>query len=312
MPLVALAQASSDARLSLATAKWNAILLTHPDLAPAIELQRELITLVIGLAQTIEHGHLPRLSLPPKYVAAKLAKGIPALFAEPIPVSSAEVRPTFLSLCDALARGGAGDAARNIGTAIEDGSVELGSLLRASLMRDHNAVQTGAAHRGVAPELLWLVAELAVSPFVHGLQRLLTDPLGRAGRNEPLRSALETWRQGYCPICGSWPALAERLHGTRVMRCSFCAFAWSLEDAGCFYCGQSAPAFAVSTPDPVHTDRALETCDACHNYLKAIDVSDLAPFPLTAIADLETMEMDVIAMQRGYHRPHIKAFGAAE
>jgi FdhE protein len=312
MPLVALAPASADARTSLATAKWNAILLTHPDLAPAVELQRELITLVIALAQATEHGHLPRLSLPPRYVAAKLAKGIPALFAEPIPVSSTEVRPTFLGLCDALARGGAGDAARNIQTAIEDGSFELGSLLRASLTRDHKAMQAGAVQRGVAPDLLWLLAELAVSPFVHGLQRLLTDPMGRAARDEPLRSALDTWRQGYCPICGSWPALVERLQGTRVMRCSFCALAWSLEDAGCYYCGQGAPSFAVSTPDPARTDRGLETCDACHNYVKAIDVSDLAPFPLIAIADLETMDMDVVAMQRGYHRPHIKAFGAAE
>ena len=312
MPLVALAPASSDARMSLATAKWNAILLTHPDLAPAVELQRELIALVIDLDCTFEQGRLPRLSLPPRYVAAKLAKGIPALFAEPIPVSSAEIHPRFLALCDALARGGAGEAARKIRTAIEDGSFELGSLLRASLTRDHKAVQTGALQRGVAPDLLWLVAELAVSPFVHGLQRLLTDPVGRAARDEPLRSALDTWRQGYCPICGSWPALAERLQGTRVMRCSFCAFAWSLEDAGCFYCGKSAPAFVVSTPEPGRTDRALETCDACHNYLKAIDVSDPAPFPLIAIADLETMEMGVLAMQRGYHRPHIKAFGAAE
>ena len=31
----------------------------------------------------------------------------------------------------------------------------------------------GGAHRGLAPDLLWLVAELAVSPFVHALQRTL-------------------------------------------------------------------------------------------------------------------------------------------
>ena len=86
MPYVALAPATRESRLAAAGARWDALLAVRPDLEPAVALQRQLIGLVVDLADTIEHGRLPRLSLPPKYLAAKLGRGVPALAGEPIPL----------------------------------------------------------------------------------------------------------------------------------------------------------------------------------------------------------------------------------
>src|SRR5436189_2313606 len=44
-------------------------------------------------------------------------------------------------------------------------------LLTASLARNQAAIRTGASHRGLAPDLVWLVAELAVSPTRSGARR---------------------------------------------------------------------------------------------------------------------------------------------
>src|SRR5262245_55244266 len=106
MPYVALPPSTRATRLALATARWDAILLVRPDLAPAIDLQRKLIGSIIELADQIEHGRLPRLSLPGKYLAAKLAKGVPAFAAEPIPIPTALLRPILLDLCRELAAAG--------------------------------------------------------------------------------------------------------------------------------------------------------------------------------------------------------------
>ncbi len=108
MPFVALAPASRESRLALAAARWTTILEARPDLAPAVALQRRLIGLVVDLAEVIEHGRLPKLSLPPKYLAAKLARGVPVLAGEPIPLPVAALKPTLLRLCEELSRGGAG------------------------------------------------------------------------------------------------------------------------------------------------------------------------------------------------------------
>ena len=288
-------------RLAFAEARWQAVTRSRPDLEPALRLQRHLLGLVIDLAEQVEHSPLPRLTLPARYLSAKLARGVPALAGEPIPLPVPLLREALLHLCDALGSGGAGEAAVHIRVALDTGRLDAGSLLTASLGRDQHAIRTGALHRGLAPDLVWLVAELATSPYVHALQRALL------GADDPiLAPALHAWTPGYCPACGSWPALAEVVSGRRTLRCSFCAAAWAPDFHTCIYCGNASEQFVVSAPDEQRSDRRLEMCAACHAYLKTIDVPQLSPFPLLAISDLETLDLDIAAMQAGYTRPALK------
>jgi FdhE protein len=302
MPYVPISPVFRPKLTDSAERRWQAIGEARPDLLPALALQRQLLTRVLELAAVLDGGRLPKLSLPPRYLAAKLARGVPALAGEPIPLPLPALTPTLLHLCDALASGGAGEAAQHIKDAIGGGTIEAGSLLASSLHRDQSAIRTGAAHRGLSPDLLWLVAELAVSPFVHALQQLL---LGSAAAPE-LRSALDAWNHGYCPVCGSWPAVAEVVAGHRTLRCSFCASAWELNSYACIYCGESGEQFVTAAPDEERKDRRVEVCSACGGYLKTIDVPELSPFPLLSISDIETTDLDVAAMEHGYARPALK------
>src|SRR6266850_644556 len=307
MPYVAVSLEKHPIVLDTAERRWRAILEARADLAPAIELQRRLLTLISELGGTIDNGRVPRLSLPPKYLAAKLGRGVPAFAGEPIPLPVALMRPTLVQLCDALAEGGAGQTATHIREAIANGSMEPGSLLSASLARNQSAIRTGAVHRGLAPDLVWLVAELAVSPFAHALQRALFAGAAESAVSS-LGAALTGWNRGYCPACGSWPALAEVVGGRRVLRCSFCAVGWELATYACIYCAEDASPFVTAAADEERKDRRIELCSGCAGYLKTVDVAALSPFPLLAIADLETMDLDVAAMERGYSRPPLKDF----
>jgi FdhE protein len=303
MPLVHLAPADRAAREASAAARWAALRAIRPDLEPAIALQEELIGLVLNLSETLGESRPPRLSLPPKYLAAKLARGVPVLTAEPIPLPTAILKPTLLNLCRALARGGAGEAAAHIGFLVSEGRLEAGSLFAASLARDQHSIRNGANYRGLAPDLLWLVAELAVSPFVFALAHSLLD-----STDATLAGALAAWNRGYCPACGSWPALAEVADSHRILRCSFCATAWEMKRYACVYCDEGGEPFATAAPDADRFDRRLELCNACGGYLKTVDVPALSPFPLLAIADMESMDLDLAAMERGFKRPTAKEF----
>jgi FdhE protein len=282
----------------------------RPQLESAVDLQRKLIARVIGLRQTLEGGRLPRLSLPGRYLAAKLARGVPALAGEPIPLPVTLLTDTLLGLCVDLAEGGAGESAEHIRTVVENGSLDAGSLLSASLSRDQDAIRTGAVHRGLASDLVWLVAELAVGPFAYVLQRaLLAGAVSAAVESPgPLAAALDTWNHGYCPACGSWPAMAEVVGGHRVLRCSFCAAAWELATYTCVYCGETGEPFVTAAPDEERKDRRVEVCGSCSGYLKTVDAFVLSPFPLLSIGDLETMDLDMAAMEHGYQRPALKGF----
>jgi FdhE protein len=304
MPYVPIPTVSRAKLTESAETRWLAIGEARPDLSPALALQRHLLGRVMDAAEVLDAGRLPRLSLPPKYLAAKLARGVPAFAGEPIPLPVPALTPTLLRLCDALAAGGAGEAAEHIKQAIAGGSMEPGSLMAGSLQRDQAALRTGAAHRGLSPDLLWLVAELAVSPFVHALQRLL---FGGALAPE-LQAALGAWPHGYCPACGSWPAVAEVVGGHRTLRCSFCAAGWELTTYACIYCRESGEPFVTAAPDEARKDRRVELCSACGGYLKAVDIPALSPFPLLSISDIETTDLDVAAMEHGYARPALREF----
>src|SRR4051812_7001133 len=120
MPYVALAPATREAREHSAADRWAALLSLRPELQPAVALQHELLGLVATLADQIERGRIPRLSLPPRYVAAKLQRGTPTLAGEPIPLPVALLKPALATLCEALARGGAGAAADHIRTHLDE------------------------------------------------------------------------------------------------------------------------------------------------------------------------------------------------
>jgi len=304
MPYVPVRQQTPAETSELAELRWDAVMTARPDLAPAVVLQRRLVQLVDGLARMFERGRLPRLSLPPRYLAAKLERGVPVLAGEPIPVPIPVLGPALSRFCDALAEGGAGDAATHIRDAIVSGNIEVGSLLSASLTRQQAAIRTGASHRGLAPDLVWLVAELAVSPFAHALQSLICG----GATDDTLTRALAGWDRGYCPACGSWPALAEVVGGHRTLRCSFCSSAWELRTSACIYCADAGDQFVTAAPDEQRMDRRIEACGACGNYLKTIDVTALSPFPLLAISDLETTDLDLAAMDHRYQRPAMKEF----
>jgi len=314
MPYIFVPSVSRDELLPAANQRWAGVLTERPELGAAVRLQRRLVELVIGLKQTIEAGRLPRLSMPPRYIAAKLARGVPALAGEPIPLPVQALTTALLGLCGELAAGGAGEVAEHIRSAIESRQLDAGPLLAASLSRDQGAIRTGAVHRGLAPDLVWLVAELAVGPFAYALQRAVLAHAAQPEQTDgppsdnPVRLALQDWNHGYCPACGSWPAMAEVVGGHRTLCCSFCAARWELTTYACVYCAEAGEPFVTAAPDEERKDRRVEVCGSCSGYLKTVDVGEMSPFPLLSIGDLETMDLDMAAMDHGYAKPAMKEF----
>jgi FdhE protein len=307
VPYVPVAHPPRTEVLDSAERRWKALVEAEPGLHAAVNLQRGLLTLVIDLAAAVGGGRLPKLSLPGKYVAAKLARGVPMLTGEPVPLPIALLSPALVRFCEQLAAGGAGEVATHIGAAIESGRLDAGSLLTACLARDQEMIRKGATQMGFAPDLAWLVAELAVGPVAYALQRTLLATPGSG----PLADALTAWNRGYCPACGSWPALAEVVGGRRLLRCAFCAATWEQLANRCAYCDEHGEAFITATPNGERTGRRNELCSSCGAYLKTLDVAELSPFPLVAISDMETMDLDVAAMDRHYRRPAMKDFKGA-
>lgn len=286
----------TDDLWQLARAQSAEIAAIRPDLAPALDLQMGILRLLIDAADRLEDA--PDLVLPEitrDQVLARWARGVPALRNEAVAMPAA-LKELLPRLCDVLVNGGAGDSAAHIREALISGDIDAGSLLRVSFARNQKAIRTSSVHMGLAPDLVWLVGELGSSPLAHRLQSSLLT-------SRELGSDVGDWDRGYCPCCGSWPALIELLNGARVLRCSFCAASWQLNTYRCIYCGNADERFVAAAPDMARAARRLDLCGACGGYTKVLEVTSLTPFPLLAIADLASLDLDQGAMAREYGRP---------
>jgi FdhE protein len=156
-----------------------------------------------------------------------------------------------------------------------------------------------ASHAGVSPDLAWLVAELALAPFAYLLQcRALPSA------DASPAPSVNAWDRGFCPACGSWPAIIEgAMHGAHVLVCSFCAARWRLASYRCVYCGNDTDSFVTAAPDPDRPGRRVQLCGECGGYAKGLDVPEPIAFPLAAIEDLASMDLDMIAIERKYLKP---------
>ncbi len=204
-----------------------------------------------------------------------------------------------LDFCAALGEAGAGKSATRIAVALTSKRLDAASLFKASLGRADCAISEGAVQLGVAPDALWLIGELTTAPHAYALQQQLVSSLPPG--------ALTGWRHGYCPVCGSWPAFAHVGPSVSLV-CSFCTASWPRAPAGCIYCAADGDAFTTLTIDEAHPERLLETCASCGGYLKSLIANEPIEFPMVAVEDLATADLDAAAAERGFRRPNLKKF----
>jgi FdhE protein len=114
------------------------------------------------------------------------------------------------------------------------------------------------------------------------------------------------WPHGHCPICAAWPVLVEHrgLDRARWARCGRCGAEWRAEGLRCLYCGEREHERLGSlVPEKGGEVLKVETCATCRGYVKTVTTLQAQPPLELLLRDLETIELDLIALDRGYERP---------
>jgi FdhE protein len=178
--------------------------------------------------------------------------------------------------------------------AMGDAALDARALLEAAINADGDRLEAFARSLEIDPDALAAVAALAAMPLLQALRRRFgpaVDP---------------RWDEGWCPICGGWPHLAEQrgLERARRLRCARCGGDWAQPGIRCPYCGvvgHEARAALVSEQDG--EARKIETCAACRGYLKSVSTLRACSGEEVALTDLATVDLDLVALEREYERP---------
>ena len=176
---------------------------------------------------------------------------------------------------------------------------EARELLTAAVRQDGAGVRALAVAAGIDGGALASVAHLASLPLLQSCGRILESRLPRF------------WAHGYCPVCAAWPTLAERrgLDRSRQLRRGRCATEWASQLLQCVYCGErDHRQLGTLVPEDGGEVLKVEICLTCSGYLKSVATLQKIPALDLLLRDLETVELDLVAVKRGYGRPEEAGF----
>jgi FdhE protein len=174
------------------------------------------------------------------------------------------------------------------------GGVDVAALFSASICQDGERVVRIAATSGADAEALQAVVALVAVPWLHACNRRWASSI--AG----------TWMEGYCPVCGSWPAFAEMrgIERSRYLRCGRCGGGWHSHILHCGYCGtRDHDELTTLVPEMPGSPGIVEACRRCRGYVKAFTTLQGCPPATVMLQDLGSIDLDVAALEQGYTRP---------
>jgi FdhE protein len=175
-----------------------------------------------------------------------------------------------------------------------DTDSEVLTLFTASLCQSSEAITEAAASCGADAGALEAVIALLSVPFLRACNRELASSIS------------PSWLEGYCPLCGAWPAFAETrgIERSRFFRCGRCGGEWHARPLWCPYCRMDDHnALASLVPENAGLNAVIEGCRSCRGYVKTFTRLQGCPPSTVMLDDLASVHLDVAALEQGYMRP---------
>ena len=172
--------------------------------------------------------------------------------------------------------------------------IDCAELFTSSIRHDAEAARQVAAAHGADAEALQALVALLPVPFLLACNRRLT------------MSVPSSWAEGFCPVCGSWPAFAEirGIERSRYFRCARCGSEWYARALVCPFCEISDHnALATLVPAKSEAHAMIDACNGCRGYVKAFTRLQGCPPSAVIIEDLASVDLDMAALEQGYARP---------
>ena len=253
----------------------------HPELAPAIALERELLD---GERRLQRRIGTPWIVASAEDLSARLARGECLVELAHLGLDWPELRLRVRQVIDVLRRHDVlePDDARRL-QALDRGT-ELPDVV--GRWFESAPGRPGRDGQGVDP-VLGDVLALSVRPFLTRAADVLLQ-----------RVSVETWGRATCPMCGGRPVFAVLgAAGDRRLVCGRCQGRWPFEVRRCHYCLSADRIRVFSAHDGVYQ---VTACESCRRYLKGLDARRAGrPFFL-ALDTVATLALDQAVVEQGF------------
>ena len=158
------------------------------------------------------------------------------------------------------------------------------------------SLEEWAEQHGVAYDTLVTLAGLALQPFMARFAAALTDV-----------APIPMWRQNYCPVCASAPAVCRiDPDNLRFLHCPQCDTQWEHHRLTCAVCDtDNIKQVRLLTVESLEPWR-VEVCDDCGGYIKTLDQRHGGHLAMPKVdlfvEDARTLTLNLLAEEEGYRR----------
>lgn len=147
-----------------------------------------------------------------------------------------------------------------------------------------------AEENGLEEWIPQFLAETALRPYLQltaeKIQHEITHAVAGAG----------------CPVCGEPARLAVlEDEGKKVMTCPRCLAHWNAKRVECAHCGNDDHKTIQFLTIEGDASAQIQVCEKCTGYIKVIDTRQYLSKPSAAMLDLNTIHLDFVAQEQGYH-----------
>jgi len=184
---------------------------------------------------------------------------------------------------------------------LSDQQEKVTALFGPFLKAQESAVIDGAVALGIEPKSLAFFLYHCLRPSLCSCAAQLAVYLDPTPSGE----------QGYCPVCGSPPAIAWlEGEGQRYLFCSFCWQKWPLNRALCPFCGSRNQEGLFYLYSEEEKEYRVDACDSCRKYIKTVDTRVLSRPCYPPLEQVASLHLDFKASEAGYNsilpmNPHV-------
>ena len=159
-------------------------------------------------------------------------------------------------------------------------------VMKDVLASKYEAIEDSANALNVDSPVLALLLRLSLRPSLLIIAQTVLDHLD-----------LSPWSFGHCPVCGSAPRLADLSGegGKRRLHCSLCETAWPYPRLRCPFCENDNREDLSYLRAESEEGLRVDLCGRCDNYLKTVDLREIAGPIILPLDDVATWHLDIIA-----------------
>lgn len=162
-------------------------------------------------------------------------------------------------------------------------------VMKAALASNYEVIEASAKAFNIDSPVLALLLHLSLRPSLLIIAQAVLEHLD-----------LSLWNHGHCPVCGSAPKLADLscAVGKRSLHCSLCETTWNYPRLRCPFCENDTREDLSYLRAEGEDGLRVDLCSRCGNYLKTIDLREMAGSIIVPLDDVASWHLDIIAEKK--------------